>query len=86
MNQADTLLVIPSYRDGKRLIEFLPPLCAALKANAGQVRIQVVVDGSPESEQHWLAAKIAELRGDYPSLQPMQSYPRIACPLPRFCG
>lgn len=76
MNQADTLLVIPSYRDGKRLIEFLPPLCAALKANAGQVRIQVVVDGSPESEQHWLAAKIAELRGDYPSLQPMQSYPQ----------
>ncbi len=74
MNKADTLLVIPSYRDGKRLVEFLPLLCAALAKNASNGRVQVVVDGSPPSEQRWLAAQIDALRRDHAVLLPMQGY------------
>jgi hypothetical protein len=74
MNKADTLLVIPSYRDGTRLVEFLPLLCAALAENAGNVRVQVVADGSPANEQRWLAAQIEALRRDYALLLPMQGY------------
>lgn len=71
MTQPDTLLVIPSYRDGARLAAFLPDLCAALSGFAGGVKVQVVDDGSPRVEQLRLAAEVERLRGRYDFVQPL---------------
>ena len=71
MTSPDTLLVIPSYRDGARLAEFLPGLCAALSGFAGGVRVQVVDDGSPPAEQLWLAAEVDRVRRIYDFVHPL---------------
>jgi dolichyl-phosphate beta-glucosyltransferase len=70
----DTLLVIPSYRDSARLGGFLPELCAALAAVPGKTLVQVVDDGSPASEQMWLAAEIDRVRRVHPFLQPLLAH------------
>ncbi len=73
MTSPDTLLVIPTYRDGARLTKFLPELCAALARGPGGVLVQVVDDGSPVGEQMWLTTEIDRLRRDYPFLQPLRT-------------
>ena len=75
MNGPDTLLVIPSYRDGARLAVFLPTLCAELERGAGGVQVQVVDDGSPASEQMWLTAEIDRVRRAHSFLQPLVALP-----------
>ena len=70
MTPPGTLLVIPSYRDGARLAEFLPRLCTELARQPG-VQVQVVDDGSPAAEQMWLASEIDRLRREHLFLQPL---------------
>ena len=67
----DILLVIPTYRDGARLAEFLPGLCAGLARGPGGVRVQVVDDGSPAAEQNALRSLIDLVRGEYRFLLPL---------------
>ncbi|MES1255748.1 MAG: glycosyltransferase [Acidobacteriota bacterium] len=73
MTPPDTLLVIPTYRDGARLAGFLPQLCKELAS--GHVAVQVVDDGSPTSEQMRLAAEIDLVRREHPFLQPLLTHP-----------
>lgn len=70
----DTLLVIPTYRDGARLVEFLPELCAALARGSGGVSVQVVDDGSPASEKLWLTAEVDRIRREFPFVEPLHGY------------
>lgn len=72
---AETLLVIPCYRDGIALAKFLGELCPALAACPGRVRICVVDDGSPAAAQQALAAAIEKIRPQYPDLSPLLAYP-----------
>lgn len=72
MNPPDSLLVIPTYRDGAALAGFLPELCAELARGPAAVRVQVVDDGSPAGDQRWLAAQIESLRREHAFLQPLQ--------------
>lgn len=74
MNPPDTLLVIPCYRDGARLAEFLPKLCAELARGPTGVQVQVVDDGSPAGEQMWLATEIDRVRHEHAFLQPLLSH------------
>lgn len=67
----DTLLVIPTYRDGARLTRFLPELCAELARGPGGVTVQVIDDGSAVGEQLWLMTEIDHARRTYPFLQPL---------------
>jgi dolichyl-phosphate beta-glucosyltransferase len=71
MNPPDTLLVIPSYRDGDQLAAYLPELCDALASHAGGTVLQVVDDGSTPAEQTKLAGMIENARLQYPFLQPL---------------
>ena len=73
MTPPDTLLVIPTCRDGARLAEFLPKLCAQIAFSSDDLMVQVVDDGSPQGEQLWLAAEIDRLRRAYAFLQPLIS-------------
>ena len=75
MTSPDTLLVIPTCRDGARLAAFLPKLCAQIAFSFDDVLVQVVDDGSPQGEQLWLAAEIDRLRRAYAFLQPLISLP-----------
>jgi dolichyl-phosphate beta-glucosyltransferase len=72
----DTLLVIPTYRDGARLGEFLPGLCAELARGPGGVLVQVVDDGSPASEKNRLTTALDRMRREYPFLQPLLAHDR----------
>ena len=74
MTAPDTLLVIPTYRDGARLVEFLPGLCAELGRGPGGVLLQVVDDGSPASEKLWLTTELDRLRREYALLQPLLAH------------
>jgi len=70
MTPPDILLVIPSYRDGAQLAEFLPRLCTELAKQPG-VQVQIVDDGSPAEEQMWLAAQVDRWRREHLFLQPL---------------
>lgn len=74
MTAPDTLLVIPTYRDGARLAGFLSGLCAELGRGPGGVLVQVVDDGSPASEKLWLANELDRMRREYSFLQPMRAH------------
>ncbi len=81
MNPHRTLLVIPCYRDGERLADFLPGLCAALETGRDEVDVQVVEDGSPHAEQLELEGVITSLRQRHPFLLPL-----VICPVNRGKG
>jgi glycosyltransferase involved in cell wall biosynthesis len=70
----DTLLVIPTYRDSARLVEFLPGLCAELERGPGGVLVQVVDDGSPPKEKLWLRTELDRLRRQHSFLQPLLAH------------
>jgi dolichyl-phosphate beta-glucosyltransferase len=76
MTAPDTLLVIPTYRDGARLLEFLPGLCAELGRGPGGVLVQVVDDGSPAGEKLWLRTELDRMRNEHPFLQPLLAHDR----------
>ena len=70
--QVDTLLVVPCYRESKRLPIFLPELCKAIGDSDLKVNIQVVDDGSPGDEPEILEKFVTELRDTFPFLnQPL---------------
>ena len=75
MIPSDTLLVIPTCRDGAELAVYLPKLCAQMAFGPDDVLVQVVDDGSPPDEQTWLAAEIERLRRAYDFLQPLMALP-----------
>jgi hypothetical protein len=75
MIASDTLLVIPTCRDGAELAAYLPKLCAQMAFGPDDVLVQVVDDGSPPDEQAWLAAEIERLRRAYDFLQPLMALP-----------
>ena len=75
MTSPDTLLVIPTYRDGVRLSKFLPELCTELARGPGGVLVQVVDDGSPVGDQLWLTTEIDHVRRTHPFLQPLLTSP-----------
>jgi len=74
MTAPDTLLVIPTYRDGARLVEFLPGLCAELQRGPGGVLVQVVDDGSPPNEKLQLMTELDRMRGQHSFLQPLLAH------------
>lgn len=75
MIPSDTLLVIPTCRDGDRLVGFLPELCAELAQGPGGVQLQIVDDGSSAREQMGLAKEIDRMRCEHPFLQPLLVQP-----------
>ena len=74
MSQPEILLVIPTYRDGASLAEFLPLLCEELGRDATGAAVQVVDDGSPLAEQIWLTAEVDRLRREYSNLRPLLTH------------
>lgn len=65
-------LVIPCYRESGRIGAFLPDLCRAMQAFSGQVRIQVVEDGSCAAEVQCMREIVEKLRVDFPWLLPLK--------------
>jgi len=66
---ARLLLVIPAYHESRRLPGFLPGLCETLSKSGISVAVQVVDDGSGETEQQELDALIEGLRERHPFLR-----------------
>lgn len=69
------LLVIPCFRESERLPRFLPGLCETLAAAGWPVAIQVVDDGSGETEREKLRALVEEMRYRCPLLRPLHAMP-----------
>lgn len=65
------LLVIPCWREVRRLPRFLPALCAAVQASGLAVEIQPADDGSPPAEADATAAYIETLRPRFAALRPL---------------
>jgi len=59
------LLVIPCYKEGSRLPEFLNGLCKIFKNSEIPVSIITVDDGSGQKEESLMTSLIKELQGDY---------------------
>jgi len=58
-------LVIPCFREGRRLEAFLEPLCRLISALAVEVEIQVMDDGSGAQEQRVTKEIVDRLRAQY---------------------
>jgi thiamine biosynthesis lipoprotein ApbE/GT2 family glycosyltransferase len=71
-------LVIPCWREDRRLPGFLRPLLAALAAARlpGGVEVVVVDDGSPPAAREATRHAVEELRATYPGLRPLMTLPR----------
>ena len=69
-----TQLVIPCFRESKRLPRFLPDLCQELQ-QIDDVQILVVDDGSGPTETRATRAIIDSLRPNHPLLQPLLELP-----------
>lgn len=67
----DCLLVIPCWRESRRLPRFLPALCEAVTASGLKVEIQVSDDGSPDAEFSATGASVERLRARYACLRPI---------------
>ncbi|MEM6911026.1 MAG: glycosyltransferase [Verrucomicrobiota bacterium] len=65
-----TGLVIPCFRESKRLPNFLPLLCQALAEAESSVAILLVDDGSGEREAESLSRLAERLRATFPALLP----------------
>lgn len=61
-------LVVPAYRESRRLPYFLPHLAQALLKNFPSARIQVVDDGSGSEEQAETVRQIGSLRKNFSNL------------------
>lgn len=69
-----THLVIPCFRESRRLPVFLAELCAAMEA-AGGVAVLVVDDGSGADEAAALRAEVERLRAPHDCLLPLLELP-----------
>jgi thiamine biosynthesis lipoprotein len=67
----EAALVLPCWRESKRLPRFLPGLCEAIVA--GGLRVEVIVsdDGSPATERAATAAFVDSLRPRFAFLRPL---------------
>lgn len=71
------LLVIPAFRESRRLPKFLPALCEALTAiGMPEVQVQVVDDGSGEEEQARMRQVLEEVRTRHPFVRPLVALPQ----------
>lgn len=69
------LLVLPAFRESRRLPAFLPPLLRVLRESGLPVRVRVVDDGSPESDRVATAGLVRLLSDEFPALLPLVSLP-----------
>ena len=72
-NRSKALLVVPAFRESRRLPAFLERLCTAIadaSALAGGVDVQVVDDGSGDREAQLVGDLVAELGPRFPFLRP----------------
>jgi thiamine biosynthesis lipoprotein ApbE len=67
----DCLLVIPCWREARRLPRFLPELCAAVSESRHAIEIVVVDDGSEPREAEATAAVVDAQRHQHPHLRPL---------------
>jgi thiamine biosynthesis lipoprotein ApbE len=65
------VMVIPSWKESRRLPRFLPGLCAAVVEQQLPVHLVVVDDGSPTAEADATAAFVDSLRPSHSFLQPL---------------
>ena len=66
---SEILLVLPAYRESRRLPPFLRKLCVAMAAEPNlHVSLQVVDDGSGSKEQESVREVCADLQATYPFL------------------
>lgn len=66
---SEILLILPAYRESRRLPPFLRDLCAAVAAEPNlNVSIQVVDDGSGAKEQTAVSTVCADLNREFPFL------------------
>jgi len=72
----DILLVIPAFRESRRLPAFLEPLLVALRDARVPVRVRVVDDGSPEAEREAVRALCGRLSREHAALMPPLLLPR----------
>lgn len=70
------LLVIPAFRESRRLPGFLPHLLSALRESGLPVRVRVVDDGSPGADREGCEALCRKLSVGFPALSPMLSLNR----------
>lgn len=61
-------LVIPAYRESKRLPSFLRLLLAEVQSNAFRMTVRVIDDGSGKTEQTIVQELTTELQEKYPNL------------------
>ena len=64
-------MVVPSWKESKRLPRFLPALCALVTEQQLPVQLFVVDDGSPAAEADATAALVDQVRSNFPCLQPL---------------
>ena len=64
----DCVIAIPCFQESARLPGFLRQLCEELRGSSGRVRIQVVDDGSGETEALALSEIVAALDSEHPGL------------------
>jgi len=69
-----TTLVVPCFRESKRLPAFLPGLCDQMQALNG-VEILVVEDGSGSDEGALIKSLVDSLRRNFPCLLPLLELP-----------
>ncbi|MFA6286799.1 MAG: glycosyltransferase [Opitutaceae bacterium] len=69
------LLVIPAYREGRRLADFAEALLAALVESRLPVEVQVVDDGSPEEDRAAEAALCERLHARWSGWRPLRALP-----------
>jgi dolichyl-phosphate beta-glucosyltransferase len=69
------LLVIPAFRESRRLPLFLRPLLTALCESGLSVCVRVVDDGSPVPERDSVATLCRNLSTEFPALLPMMGLP-----------
>lgn len=62
-------LVLPSWRESKRLPKFLPGLCESIAASGLRIEVIVSDDGSPEVERDATSAIVEEQRPRFPFLR-----------------
>jgi dolichyl-phosphate beta-glucosyltransferase len=69
-------LIIPCFRESRRLPEFLPGLCRELEASALPVEIWPVDDGSGEPETSALIAALEPIRAQFARVRPVLVLPQ----------
>jgi glycosyltransferase involved in cell wall biosynthesis len=70
-----TLLAIPCYNEAGRLPSYLPALLEQIASSGLPVTVEVVDDGSQESQRAATDRLVTELRSSHPFLLPLRALP-----------